>query len=536
MATISVSSSSDTTAQRPMKFEAKRCKVLCLGMSYPDVRAQIGSGGYRPDILVTKEASVDQVVECVRRRILTEMDGRDLARCIAMEKKHFIEAYTVSQEHGSVYVQERHLNANFNRAGFVDALKQHFGEEIKFRQIILDYFWIPKGTWVMEHWGKRFFHKILPDLVFLLDFPKQTDDKMGHGVIYLPFCFHCVKEVVANFTVLKDYFQISFVYKRELAEHALWSGTNSISPQVMQEWLGKHRQQEEVYCTFGPRDVYEEMEDSHVTKEEVIDVLRQIEDFPQVRMICLRPLAKHCLNKRCSSQQPTEGGFVGLEHPSKIKNGFIQLAGSKIAASVTLSTVTESDSLGEESEQETMKLKNEIRQRKDKQGKLRALSKKEIRRRKNEVIAKENTGDKSPFLYSLVDDLHTYGELDKDTVYKERFKAASNEVTARRDVLNLWEMYSTDSEHNIIRDQDGRTILSVDDHPMLQFEDEMGESSNKTCMDKTLIVLLPMLFHFSKKDAEEVASMVREQLHLSAQRSKSVKRRRRRGMTFYYWK
>jgi hypothetical protein len=122
-----------------------RPKVLCLGMSYPDIVRQMEQEGFRKDLLQETTPGVKQVVECVRRNILTEMDGRDLARCIAMEKKHRVGAYTASQERGSVYDTSKHLFANFNRSSFVKSLKTAFGEDVRFRQIILDYFWIPQG-------------------------------------------------------------------------------------------------------------------------------------------------------------------------------------------------------------------------------------------------------------------------------------------------------------------------------------------------------------------------------------------------------
>jgi hypothetical protein len=129
----------------PMKTR-DRPKILCLGMSYPDVIGQMNHEGYNTGILIHTKPGVLQAVECVRRNILTEMDGRDLARCLAMEQKLKVEAYTVSQELGSVYLKSKHLHGNFNRASFVKAIRNAFGEDIRFRQIVLDYFWIPQGT------------------------------------------------------------------------------------------------------------------------------------------------------------------------------------------------------------------------------------------------------------------------------------------------------------------------------------------------------------------------------------------------------
>lgn len=135
---------------------------------------------------------------------------------------------------------------------------------MRFRQIILDYFWIPQGTWVMNHWGRSFFHTTLPGFVKegLLEFetikmnkPKNNPGGVRVGVVYLPFCFHCVKQIVASLGILSEYYTISFVYTWELQEHALWAGTSKICPQTMQEWLGKQLNQEDVYCTFAPRYV-----------------------------------------------------------------------------------------------------------------------------------------------------------------------------------------------------------------------------------------------------------------------------------------
>jgi len=472
-------------------FGMRKGKVLCLGMSYADIEAQILKEGYRPDILVTTKSSVQQVVECVRRRILTEMDGRDLARCIAMEEKHGIEAFTVSQEHGSVYVHDKHLSANFNRSGFVDSIIRHFGPDVKFKQIILDYFWCPKGTWVMEHWSKRFFHKVLPDLVQVLEFPKHSEGKMGHGVIYLPFCFHCMRELVANIGILKDYFQISFVYKNGLAEHALWSGTNKIDPDTMQTYLGKKIQQEEIYCTFGPRDVYEDMEDAHVTKDEVIDVLRRIENFPDVRMIRLQPLAKHSKHKRCNPNQPLVGGFVGLKRPKHIQNGFNQMSGAKAGENDTVSTADESDSLNEESETEAKKLRDRIRRRKAIQRKLITSQKTLVLRRRKKPTSEQSTNNKTDtdtkesFIYAVVDDLQTYNRLDSDYKLREKNRAGSNSETLL-DVLNFWDMYSIDSEHYSTRHFVGKTILSEDDEPMQGIE--RCRSRSRLCQKATSLI------------------------------------------------
>jgi hypothetical protein len=120
-------------------------KVLLLGISYPDVKGHMDKHGYCDSLLIYKEPSVDQAVELVRRGMLTEMDARDLARCVATEQLNDgLEAYTVSKEVGGVYRSDRHVYANFNNSrGLYNALKSNFGPHIQFQQIILDYYWMP---------------------------------------------------------------------------------------------------------------------------------------------------------------------------------------------------------------------------------------------------------------------------------------------------------------------------------------------------------------------------------------------------------
>jgi len=144
--------------------------------------------------------------------------------------------------------------------------------------------------------------------------------------VYLPFCLHCVKEVTAAIDTLSKYYTISFLHKSELAEHALWSATNSIDPDVMQRQFGKAIAQEEVYCKFKPQEAYSAAEDAHISKKEVIQVLRGIEDFEDIRMMKLTALKKFDPEYRGSTASDivgvTKGGYVGLKNPSEVVRGF----------------------------------------------------------------------------------------------------------------------------------------------------------------------------------------------------------------------
>ena len=208
-------------------------------------------------------------------------------------------------------------------------------------------FWIPRGTWVMSHWNRSFFDTILPSFVTegMIDFSCGTSSDAeassrkinarlqthstsgsGGGVVYLPFCLHCVKEVTAAIDLLSKYYTISFLHKSELSEHALWSATNSIDSNVMQRQFGKDIAQEEIYCTFKPQEAYSAAEDAHISKKDVIQVLRGIEDFEDIRMMKLTALKKFDPEYRGSKASGiigvTKGGYVGLKDPSDVVRGF----------------------------------------------------------------------------------------------------------------------------------------------------------------------------------------------------------------------
>ena len=119
-------------------------KILLLGISYPDVEGHMAEHSYSENLLDERELSVEQAVECVRRKILTEMDARDLARVVATEKAgggH--ECYTVSKEMGGIYRKDRHVYASFNNSRSMrKAMDKAFGH-VRFQQVILDYYWMP---------------------------------------------------------------------------------------------------------------------------------------------------------------------------------------------------------------------------------------------------------------------------------------------------------------------------------------------------------------------------------------------------------
>lgn len=112
-----------------------RHNILCLGMSYPCTKSTLQEFDLGKKVLIEHpNESVEQAVELVRRNILTQMDGRDLARVLALEANNDMLAYTVSMEKGAEYMK-RHLDANFNKTNFANTMKVKWGTNVKFRQV-----------------------------------------------------------------------------------------------------------------------------------------------------------------------------------------------------------------------------------------------------------------------------------------------------------------------------------------------------------------------------------------------------------------
>jgi hypothetical protein len=78
--------------------------------------------------------------------------------------------------------------------------------------------------------------------------------------------------------------------------------------------LGKELSQEDLYATFKVSNVSGGMDYSDVSKDAVMEVLDRIENFEEIRMICLTPLESSSPSNRNS-----KGGFVGLRRAQKAK-------------------------------------------------------------------------------------------------------------------------------------------------------------------------------------------------------------------------
>jgi len=276
-------------------------KVLCLGMSYPCVAGTLKRyvGSSNSCVASTnghgREGFCrDYIESLVQSRVLTEMDGRDLLRCQATEEVCGVDIFCVSLEQGAVYRRDRHLDANFNGRHFVKQLKDHVGG-CQFDQIVLDYFWIPRG-WDEDHWTRSFFSKTLVAfaeacvLTAARNYPGRVGDSCRKGVIYLPFCFHCLKEIVALYGTLSVYYNVSFLRKGELGEITLWTGTQSLDKDMMAMVFGKDLNQEEIYCVVTEQQVRSMEDEPSVTKADVKRFVRCFDNLSEIRFIVLEIL------------------------------------------------------------------------------------------------------------------------------------------------------------------------------------------------------------------------------------------------------
>lgn len=237
-----------------------------------------------------------QIANLVESRVLTEMDGRDLLRCRAMEEVCGVDVFCVSLERGAVYRSERHLDANFNGRQFIQQLKKKLGQGA-FDQIILDYFWIPRG-WDEDHWSTSFFSKTLlafaeaQVLTVSASYCDGRTDKYRKGVVYLPFCLHCLKQIVTLYDALSGCFEVSFLRKGQLGEITLWEGTQSLDRRSMASTFGKELSQEEIYCVVTGQQIRSMQDEPSVTKAEMVDFVAKLGCITDIRFIVLQVLPR----------------------------------------------------------------------------------------------------------------------------------------------------------------------------------------------------------------------------------------------------
>jgi hypothetical protein len=202
--------------------------ILCFLMSYPSVVNAIAAIAERrpaqpPVSLTNTVQSVALAVECVEKDIMSRQQARDFARLVATERCCGVRACTVGLSDQKVDT-ERHLTGNMKKGVSLASDIAKKWPSIRFRQIILDYFRIPKG-WLRERIGGREFVTLLecfPDLL-------ERD-----GRVYLPFSIDLYECIVAWEMVLKKCYTISYLdADAAAAECALVQGTDTIDTNTM---------------------------------------------------------------------------------------------------------------------------------------------------------------------------------------------------------------------------------------------------------------------------------------------------------------
>lgn len=336
-----------------MSIPTNRRNILCLGMSYPNVDWVVRNfklpKNSKPIVLFNQEPSVERAIELVRRNILNQIDGRDLARINALEADNDKLAYTVSKEQAATWYEKRHLHADFNSRNLVNQMLLKWGKTVRFHQVILDYFWSPSGSWAIKSWQRSFFNENIPNFVehkmfnygdlnkdtVVVKAEQSSSSKKKKkdstyvtsdaAVVYLPFSSHCFHQVVACYEKLSKFFTISFLKKEDLDEHTLWKATNTISPSSMQVWLAKSIDQEEKYCKLDYSEIKALSDDEFATREEIVNIFNRIKEPDEVRMIKLMALRKFHPDYTSSfmpSDKPVlgvdKGGYVGLLDPSEV--------------------------------------------------------------------------------------------------------------------------------------------------------------------------------------------------------------------------
>jgi hypothetical protein len=368
----------------------------------------------------------------------------------------------------------------------------------------------------MTHWGKSFFQVTLPLLVDILEVPQEKNDSaIEIGVIFLPFCFHCCKQIVAALSTLDQYYEISFIKKDELHMHALWNGTSDIDPRTMQEVLGKQINQEDFYCTFSPRDVAESMEDCTVTKENVIKYLRCIEDFDQVRMIRLKPV-----REKYRQTGMHEGGFVGLVKPIKVQRGydFLVTGGSKVTDS--------SDSSEDFVEEEIIVNRVIPRKKPRRDGRVETTT----RAAKSTTISGETQTLKRQRLFTMVEDLESYKLLDSSaklvkqyTIHKSLenslfpdFRRTYNDVVTNQHVSRQFDATMIDFLSTKIDTKFQHPMMCPCDSNDIDRPFDMDDTEDKPVKKETLARHEYFIPRYSRLD-EEIAVkllLVKRNLHI----------------------
>jgi len=155
---------------------------------------------------------------------------------LSIEYKFNCYCYTVNDnDNESSPASSRHTSTNFCNKNFCKVLLEEYGEEIKFDEITLDYFWIASTQWQQQHWTRNFFSDTLPNLY-------NNGLLNEDGNIFLPFTPYILKNIIIHYDILSTTYNIKFLTKTNLKLNMLWQGTQMISDDLCRKYFGKENE------------------------------------------------------------------------------------------------------------------------------------------------------------------------------------------------------------------------------------------------------------------------------------------------------
>jgi hypothetical protein len=217
-------------------FCDQKSKVLFLGMVQYDIE-KLKKKWPRPD-----QIHEHTIIDIMQAGNISAQHTRDMVRCRQTEAACDVAVFTadMTNKDEENLDKDRHFVCSFERRRrSLCAMVKQRHSSLQFKQIVMDYFWIPTG-WTQEHWKVGFFSTTLPG------FARNNVLEMG-GTVVLPFEPHTAQMVALHKVQLADY-DISVYYQVDLDKITLWKGTRTIAESVMAGVLEKNMAQEERYC------------------------------------------------------------------------------------------------------------------------------------------------------------------------------------------------------------------------------------------------------------------------------------------------
>ena len=200
-----------------------------------------------------------------RKKRISEIDGRDLARIKATEDLLKCNVYTISKVANVTYKyrKDRHLCKNYNHRNLIESLQNQFGKNVCFDMCIFDYFWFPPG-WRPAR------QELISNFVKM----KEEGLLKPGGTVLLPFTSDFFCSLAAHGPDLQENFQIEYVTAQQ--NPLLVATKEKIGKDDMQRYFGKDLCQEDIYCQLSRKLIMEAMENERITKKELLSKYDEI--------------------------------------------------------------------------------------------------------------------------------------------------------------------------------------------------------------------------------------------------------------------